>query len=223
MLPFLKILRSHWPLSVIFLSCGLVFAVDSLNLEATERVLDSWLMVPADITSSWQSLLSGDLSGDTLMPFATLLSCAFLHGDAAHIGINMLYIWVFGSLVYRELGSVWFLVIFALTAVTGSIGQVLLEPTSPIPTLGASGALMGLEGIYLAMALRWWLPNPDVWPIAEPIPPERLMVLALVGLGIDISGIIGQTQGIAYGAHIGGFIGGAILGATIIPRPKNAR
>lgn len=219
---FFKVLRHHWPIAIVFGLCGLVFALDSLDLEVTERFLDGWLMVPAEVTAAWRALLDGDWSQAQLATLATLLSHAFLHGGAEHIAMNLLLIWVFGSLVLRELGPSWFLVTFVLTAITGGIGQVLLEPGSPIPTLGASGALMGLEGIYVAMALRWRLPKPDVWPIAEPIAPERLIILAVIGLVMDVSGIVGQTQGIAYGAHLGGFLGGAILGATIIPRPKHA-
>ena len=81
---------------------------------------------------------------------------------------------------------------------------------------------MGLEGIYLGMAIRWRLPNPDVWPIAHPITQERLMIFAALGIFMDLSGILSDSQGIAYGAHLGGFVGGILLGTTLIPRPEHA-
>jgi membrane associated rhomboid family serine protease len=184
--------------------------------------MDSFMMVPAEVNASWQALLAGNLEWESLKGLTSLLTYAFLHANMEHIALNLIFIWVFGSLVFRELGAVWFFIAFILTAITGGIGQVLLNPQSMTPTLGASGALMGLEGLYFGMALRWRLPNPDVWPIAEPIPQERLMIFAGLGIMLDISGIVGSSVGIAYGAHIGGFIGGLILGITLIPRPKHA-
>lgn len=215
-------LREYWPLAVIFIICGLCFVVDGLSSTQGSGWMDSFMMVPAEVNASWQALLAGNLEWESLKGLTSLLTYAFLHANMEHIALNLIFIWVFGSLVFRELGAVWFFIAFILTAITGGIGQVLLNPQSMTPTLGASGALMGLEGLYFGMALRWRLPNPDVWPIAEPIPQERLMIFAGLGIMLDISGIVGSSVGIAYGAHIGGFIGGLILGITLIPRPKHA-
>lgn len=218
-----RFLKEFWPVVTIFVLCASFFAADLATSGDGRSITAPWMMVPLEVSLAWQALLNGEFGGESLRALATLLSCAFLHADGEHLLMNMLLIWVFGSLVLRELGTVWFFVIYLVTALTASLGQVLLEPGSPIPTLGASGALMGLEGVYLGMALRWQLPDPDVWPIAEPIPPSRLVILAVVGLVMDVSGIIGGGMGIAYGAHLGGFIGGAVIATTVIPRPKHAK
>lgn len=217
----LHFLRTYWAIALVFLICGIVFALNTWVLADEGWGMYPYTMVPAKVTLAWEQLLSGAIDRASLTKFATLVSAAFLHADAEHIFFNLLFIWIFGSLVLRELGSIWFLVIFILTAVTGNIGQVLLDPQSPISVLGASGALMGLEGVYFGMAVRWRLPKADVWPIAEPIPQERLLIFAALGLIMDLSGIFGQETGTAFGAHIGGFIGGFVLSTTIIPRPKN--
>lgn len=217
-----KFLRSYWPLAVVFTLCGLAFAVDKLTEAQGNYMMHRFMMVPAEVSSSWQALLSEGFAWPQLEAFSTLLTCAFFHGDVEHIALNCIFIWVFGSLVLRELGSTWFFITFLVTAITSSIGQVLLDPSSMNPTLGASGALMGLEGVYLGMALRWRLPKPDVWPLATPVAQERLIIFALIGIFLDIGGIIGNQEGIAFGAHIGGFLGGAFLGTTAIPRPRNA-
>jgi len=209
-------------LAVVFGVCVLAFVLDTFFASQGSYWMDRFLMVPVEVSSSWQSLLAGSFEWERLQALTTLLSYAFLHADVGHISMNLLFIWVFGVLVLRELGAVWFFVIFVVTAITGGIGQVLLEPQSMIPTLGASGALLGLEGAYFGMALRWRLPKPDVWPIAEPIAQERLMIFAVLGIVMDVGGIIGSGVGVAYGAHIGGFIGGIALGTTLIPRPKHA-
>jgi len=218
-----NILRESWPVFTIVALCGLIFAVDISGAAGGQLLTAPFMMVPLEVSTAWQSILGGNVNKEEISALATTLTYALLHADAEHLLMNLLLIWVFGSLVLRELGAIWFFGIFIVTAITGGIGQVLLDPASPIPTLGASGALMGLEGAYLGMILRWRLPNPDIWPIAEPIPPGRLAVLAIFGIVMDISGLIGGGAGIAYGAHLGGFIGGLIIATTVIPRPKHAR
>lgn len=222
MSPLIRFLRNYWPLATVFLACVLFFAVDMITTTQGSELMDQFMMVPTEVTSSWQSLLAGNFEWESLKALTTLLSYAFLHSGVEHIAMNLIFIWVFGSLVFRELGAAWFLITFIVTAITGGIGQVLLESQSIIPVLGASGALMGLEGVYFGMALRWRLPNPDVWPISGPVSQERLMAFAALGIMLDVSGIINSGVGIAYGAHIGGFIGGLILGTTLIPTPKHA-
>jgi len=222
MSPRSRFLNDAWPLLLIFLVCGLFFVADKATGHDGVAVTDPLMMVPVEVSAAGQALLAGDVDGASLHALGTTFTYALLHADVAHILMNMVFIWMFGTLVLRELGPVWFFLIFIVTAITGGIGQVLLDPDSPIPTLGASGALLGLEGAYLGMALRWRLPDPDVWPISQPIPPERLIIFAAIGVAADISGIVGQAGGIAFGAHLGGFIGGALIATTVIPRPRNA-
>ncbi|MGJ8641167.1 MAG: rhomboid family intramembrane serine protease [Opitutaceae bacterium] len=219
---FIRFLRDYWPLAFVFAACILCFVVDAVTESRGSFLMDRYMMVPQAVSLSWQSLLAGDFEWESLKALTTLLSYAFLHADGEHIALNLVFIWVFGSLVYRELGAAWFFGTFVITAIAGGVGQVLLSPESSIPVLGASGALLGFEGIFFGMALRWRLPKPDVWPIAEPVPQERLMIFAAIGVLLDISGLVGGEAGVAYGAHIGGFVAGFVLGTTLIPRPRNA-
>lgn len=188
---------------------------------------DSWywelMAVPGSIVESWETLLAGQASGSDWREFGTLLSHAFLHGDIEHVTFNMLFFWIFGALIVELIGWRWMLLVFGLTAVAGGIGHVLLYRDSFIPMLGASGALMGFEGAYLGLATRWSLPNPHVWPMARPIAPAQLGLLAVVGVAIDFFSIMGgENDGIAYGAHVGGFMMGLLLGALVLPRPQGA-
>ena len=111
------------------------------------------------------------------------------------------------------------LVVFVVTAICGSVCHVALNADESIPMLGASGAVMGFEGLYLGMAVRWHLPDPHVWPMARSIPPGQLAMLGILGLGMDFMGFIGGSLGVAYGAHLGGFIGGMVMGAAVVPKP----
>ena len=93
--------------------------------------------------------------------------------------------------------------------------QVCLNQHSDIPIIGASGAVCGLEGVYLTLALRWPLRWPDVWPIAHPIPPLQLGLFAALGAALDIYSLTSGAERIAYGAHVGGFLSGLVI-ATVI-------
>lgn len=213
-------LRRSWPISLIILLCCLSFCVDVFCV----RFLGidwsyEWLLVPELIATVWRELSSGVDPSVSPAEVLTLFTHSLFHADASHILYNMVFLWLFGQLAFRELGAVWVLAVFVVTAVAGGIAQVLLDPSSPIPVLGASGAVMGFEGLYLMLFIRWNLPDPDVWPLSHPVSPGRLVVFALAGLVFDLMGIAGQNQGVAFGAHIGGFIGGALIGSFV---PRNS-
>lgn len=179
------------------------------------------MAVPVRIVESWQYLLGRNIAAVDWRQFGTLLSYAFLHGDMQHVTFNMLYFWIFGALLVELLGWRWMLLIFGVTAVGAGITHVIMNRGDAVPMLGASGALMGFQGAYLGLATRWTLPDPHVWPIARPIPPSRLALLAVIGVGFDYFAIMNQQDtGIAYGAHVGGFTTGLLLAALAAPRPQ---
>ena len=179
------------------------------------------MAVPAKIETAWVQLLDGQASTVDWWSFGTLLSCAFLHADFEHVFFNMLFFWIFGALIVELLGWRWMLVIFAATAVGGTLAHTIMNRGVSIPMLGASGAVMGFEGAYLGLATRWTLPDPHVWPIARPVSPSRLALLAAVGVGIDYFSIMqGMDTGIAYGAHVGGFTAGLLIAGLVAPRPR---
>jgi membrane associated rhomboid family serine protease len=181
------------------------------------------MAVPLEVTQSWQAVRNGDGHFSDFTTFGTLLSCAFLHGGADHLLYNMIFLWIFAALAVELLGSIWMLAIFFLTAIAGSITHVMFNPLEPIPMVGASGAVMGFMGAYLGMSVRWKLPDPHIFPIARPIPPSNLVILALIGVGMDWTAIMNRSvSNVAYGAHLGGFITGLFLTSFIAPKPKSA-
>ena len=164
--------------------------------------------VPQEINQAWDSLSGGTWSLAVVGELLTTVTALFLHGGPEHLIYNMVFLWIFGTLIAQHLGNWVALVLFLVCGVVGNIVQVCLNPNSPIPIVGASGAVYGFEGAYLGLALRWQLPNPDVWPLAHPIPPLQLGALAVVGLVFDGISIIETEQPIAYGAHLGGVAAG---------------
>lgn len=183
-----------------------------------------WMCTPAEVTEAWSALRGGSSGAVDWRTFGTLLSCAFLHGGPEHLANNLLFLWIFGALLNELVGWRWLLGVFAITAVGASVVHVALDPHDWIPMLGASGALMGFEGAYLGLASRFRLPDPHVWPIARPVSPGHLALLAVIGVSIDYFAIFGgSAEMTAFGAHVGGFTTGLLLGGTLIPRPAAAR
>lgn len=188
------------------------------------RWFDPLMMVPAEALDAGASIRGGDYGSANWMEIGTMLSCAFLHGDISHIVYNMLAFWIFAALAADLLGQRWMLLLFFVTALGGSLCHALLNADSMVPCLGASGAVMGFEGAYLGLAVRFRLPEPQVWPMSRPIPPGHLAVLAAFGVLMDYVGLMDLNGSrIAYGAHIGGFTTGLFLTALLAPRPKAAR
>ncbi len=180
------------------------------------------MVVPAEIVSALESIRAGNFSVAAAGEMFPLLGYAFLHGDIGHLFGNMVFLWIFAAIAAELLGHRWVFITFVFTAICGGICHVALNPESGIHMLGASGAVTGFEGLYLAMVVRWHLPDPHVWPIASPVSPARLALVGVLGLILDFSGYVSGDFGTAYGAHLGGFIGGLFLGSFVVPMPRVA-
>lgn len=209
-----RLIREQGPLLALILVMFLAFA---LQVVLGREGYYPFMTVPVEVTQSWRNLLQGDVSGPTLLSFGTLLTSAFLHGGIEHLLFNMLFLWIFAALVVELLGQRWMILIFLLSAISGSVFHVAVNAQEQIPMLGASGVVMGFMGAYLGLTLRWRLPDPHVWPISRPIPPGNLALLAIIGIAFDVFGIVGgERTGIAYGAHIGGFLAGLFVTSFLV-------
>ncbi len=209
-----RFLRLQGPLLALI---GVIFAIWIGQTLGPEGWDQPFKVVPERVSASWDALRGGGPAAADLAPFGTLLSHAFLHGDIEHVVFNMIYLWIFGALAVEHLGRRWLAIIFVVTAVAGGVGHVLLDPARSIPMLGASGAVMGFEGLYLGLAMRFALSNPQVWPLAHPISPLQLAAIAVLGIFYDFHDVLrGNESFIAHGAHIGGFVAGLFI-ATVLP------
>ena len=151
-------------------------------------------------------------------PFAdapTLFSSMFMHAGWLHLGGNMLYLWIFGDNVEDRFGHVTYLIFYLLCGLSATAAQLFFSLGSSVPNLGASGAIAGVLGAYLLM-----------------FPQRRVRVLlysriaevpALIVIGLwfvlqlfssigSISGAAQSGGGVAYMAHVGGFVAGLLLG-----------
>ena len=167
--------------------------------------------VPLLINQAWHQLLAGHLNLGVVGTLATLVTAVFLHAGAEHLLYNMVFLWVFGSLCAQTLGYGRVFGLFFLFGACGNVMQTLLNPSSPIPIVGASGAILGFEGLYLGLAMVWDLKWPDIWPLAHAIPPMQLAFFAVIGVVFDAFSLMNHAQGVAFGAHLGGFLTGLLV------------
>jgi len=158
----------------------------------------------------------------------TLFSSIFMHGGWLHLGGNMLFLWVFGDNVEHRIGHVPYLVFYLVAGLIASFAQILTNTDSIIPTLGASGAISGVLGAYLVMfptnrvlvfLLRILVPVPAIVAIG-------MWALFQFINGIGAAAVTSETGGVAYMAHIGGFVAGVVAGLffrSIYHEPRHPR
>jgi len=153
----------------------------------------------------------------------TLLSSMFMHAGWLHLAGNMLFLWVFGDNVEHRAGATLFLIVYLGTGLVGSLALIWSDPTSPIPSLGASGAISGILGAYLVLFPRNRV-TVFVFRFVTQVPALAAIGLWIVfqlisGLGAAV--ISSETVGgVAYLAHIGGFAAGLIAGFLLRARPS---
>jgi len=145
--------------------------------------------------------------------FLTLFSSMFMHGGWVHLGGNMLYLWIFGDNVEDRFGHVKFIIFYLLCGLGATFAQLAFSLKSNVPNLGASGAIAGVLGAYILL-----FPKGKVRVLQA---QQVIQVPALIVIGFWIvlqffSGIgsianTADTGGVAYMAHIGGFIAGFVL------------
>ena len=151
-----------------------------------------------------------------ISPPFTIISSMFLHGGFAHLAGNMLYLWVFGNNVEDTLGHFRFLLFYLVTGVAAAITQITFYPNSPIPMIGASGAIAGVLGAYILL-----FPHARILTLFFFFLIPRIIYMpAVFFLGIwFLFQILGSAGGggVAWFAHIGGFIAGLILIKPFLP------
>lgn len=162
---------------------------------------------------------------DVIVPLFTSM---FLHGGWMHIIGNMLYLWIFGDNVEDRMGHFKFLLFYILCGMTASATHIVADYNSPIPSLGASGAIAGVLGAYLMLYPRARvLVLVPIFILITTIEVPALLFLGIWIVQNFISGVASlsvktaQTGGTAWWAHIGGFVVGAILVWLFAKREPN--
>jgi membrane associated rhomboid family serine protease len=157
-----------------------------------------------------------------LPPPLTLFTAMFVHGSFLHLGGNMLYLWIFGDNVEDRIGHMKFLVFYLSTGVLASLFHVISHPSSTVPMIGASGAIAGILGAYFLL-----FPRAHVMTLIFLlffVQIVRIPALVFLGLWFAIQVLSsGAGGGIAWYAHIGGFLAGFLAVALLLKRKKRPR
>jgi membrane associated rhomboid family serine protease len=153
--------------------------------------------------------------------FSALVSM-FLHGGWLHLGGNMLYLWIFGDNIEDRLGHFRYLVFYLLCGFAATFAHALVNPGSRVPSIGASGAIAGVLGAYILLFPRARVTT--LIPIFIFITIREIPAIFVLGIWFVLQLFIGvesygvspeQSGGVAYFAHIGGFVAGMILIAVM--------
>lgn len=189
-----------------------------LNPAQLNRFFDTWALVPVEFTAS----VTQRTVNSPFPEWMTLFTSQFLHGGLLHIAGNMLFLWIFGNNVEERLGHLRYLVFYLACGALAALAQWFVSAYSEVPSLGASGAIAGVMGAYI---LRF--PNAKITTLiplwiffwTADIPAFFFIGIwfvqqAFAGVAsLEADSAVGMANGgIAYWAHAGGFIAGAILG-----------
>jgi len=205
-------------LGILGLNLAVFLAQLGLSPQGLDQVYHTWGMVPAHLTDS----LRGHLEAP-LYAWITLLSSQFLHGGFFHIGGNLLYLWIFGNNIEDQLGHLKFLMFYLGCGVLAGLTQWAFDPTSTVPTVGASGAIAGVMGAYILRFPRAQILT--LLPLIVVFTTVRIPAILFLGLWFAQQALfslatlsdqvnLGAT-GVAYWAHSGGFAFGLILGPML--------
>lgn len=223
MIPLSDSIRSHrtpWvTYGLLVLNIAIFVGSAVFGLADYNKVIQTYGLIPFRLVRSFD-----------LEAISDLITSMFLHGSLLHLGSNMLYLWIFGDNVEDALGPVGYIAFYLIGGLFAGGAHVLANPTSNIPTVGASGAIAAVLGAYLvlypASRVRTLIPLGFLVRIAF-LPAALVLGLWFVLQlfeGFLTFGASADAGGVAIWAHVGGFLIGVILAKLIVPaRPGNDR
>ena len=172
-----------------------------VELSGGEPFIERWSVVPRRLTQNPGA------------DFITVFTSMFMHGGWLHLGGNMLYLWIFGDNVEDRFGHAKFALFYLLCGIAATVAQVVVSAGSTIPNLGASEAIAGVLAAYIILFPRGQV---KVLMGRGVVPMPALVVIGLWIVLQFVNGVGSITQsaetgGVAYMAHIGGFVAGLVL------------
>jgi membrane associated rhomboid family serine protease len=186
-----------------------------------------WSAVPYELTHNQQLEVPPQCGPDDASIYATPFTAMFMHGGLLHLGGNMLFLWIFGNNVEDSMGPVKFIAFYVLGGLAATALHVITGPSSEVPTLGASGAIAAVLGGYLVL-----FPRAKVVTVIFIVFFFTILELpALLVLGLwflqqavfAYFDLTGSEGGVAYFAHIGGFVFGLLAVKLFASRKRVER
>lgn len=217
-------------INYLFIAANIFVFVFFQGMGTDEKFTYAFSTVPAEIISGedivtedqmYEDPSTGDkfkvtgLQPTPISVYITLLTSMFMHGGFAHLFGNLLYLWIFGDNIENRIGHLRYLIFYLLCGVIASLAHVftsvLFESNLLIPSLGASGAISGVLGGYIILFPKRRVRVIMLYRLTE-VPALFAIGIWFVFQLISGIGMLGSDQGgVAYGAHIGGFLAGLFL------------
>ncbi|MEO5823682.1 MAG: rhomboid family intramembrane serine protease [Vicinamibacteraceae bacterium] len=176
---------------------------------ALQSFITSWGVVPREYS------VGHDIPPMIPLPFwSTLITSMFLHGGWMHLGGNMLYLWIFGDNLERVMGAAKYAIFYLVCGLAAGLAHIVFASGSTVPTVGASGAISGVLGGYLLMFPKnrvKVLTRGGVASVPAIVVLGMWIVIQLISQVGAITQTGGEGGGVAYMAHIGGFVAGMAL------------
>jgi membrane associated rhomboid family serine protease len=201
---------------IAFLTIGLIalnvlaflLEISQPSGAALQSFIQAWGVVPREFAAG------RDLPPEIPYPYwSTLVTSMFLHGGWGHLGGNMLFLWIFGDNIEHRLGHLRFIVFYLVCGLAAGLAHIIFNSASAVPTVGASGAISGVLGGYLVLFPRNRVYVMTYGGVAT-VPAILMLGLWILLQFVNGVGSVAntpETGGVAYLAHIGGFIAGAVL------------
>lgn len=203
----LKSIRFQWVTILLIAINVIVYFFEAARLD--EVAIAGFAIIPKELFDTSLLPIPVESVGPRVPERLTLLTYMFFHGDILHLAGNMLFLWVFGDNVEDAMGHLKFVFFYLACGVFAGLVHAWIDPTSEIPLIGASGAVAGVIAAYLVLH-----PRVRVWVLALKAIPLRISAAFALGLWILIQVVmvvLPQVGPVAWWAHIGGLIAGAVL------------
>ena len=201
----------------IIISNILIFLLEIISPPGMEKTVYAYGAVP-------QYILTFE-KFQPIHPALTVFTAMFMHGGVFHLGGNMLYLWIFGNNIEDKLGHLRFIIFYVFCGITAAYSHALIDPHSLTPMIGASGAISGILGAYLLL-----FPRAGVHTLiflgffVQIVKIPALIVIGFWAIVQFINGLVStglvKQGGVAWFAHIGGFITGLLTIKLWLPRRK---
>jgi membrane associated rhomboid family serine protease len=188
-----------------------------------------WAAVPCEVTQGSPLTLteiardscerpsrSARLYPDKQVYLAIVVSL-FMHGSLLHLGGNMLFLWIFGNNIEDRLGSLRFAGFYLIGGLAATVAHIAVQPSSTTPLIGASGAIAAVMGAYLV-----WFPNAPVRTLVLLFIPVYIRAKWFLGVWFVMQFFTDPASGVAWVAHVAGFVFGALVALLVRRRPKAA-
>lgn len=218
--------------------CGITFLLQMMSQQQDVSLVERFGMIPARLANPNAEILVPDrtivqtpygrevreverlVQPSGVPPILTLLTCIFLHGGVMHFLGNMWFLYIFGDNVEDRLGHAGFLVFYLAAGITASLTHWITNTGSPIPTIGASGAVAGVMGAYFMMYPHARVMS--ILPIFIFIQMIELPAYVFLGIWFAMQFLNGMSvfangaaAGVAWWAHIGGFLAGVVVANAV--------